>query len=159
MFDKYSPKNQALILTQCPHATDVRKFSDWNKAGYKIVKGSKAIKIWIPRSGKARPTEAGMATGQAESERTYWVLRGVLFDISQVEPAPQNTGKQANRVKATIAAAAQDAEYDVYVNAIGSMPSPPSFTEWQQVQRETALMWDEPLNAYDAASPVGAFSL
>jgi hypothetical protein len=31
------------------------------------------------------------------------------------------------------------------------MDNPPSFTEWQQVQREAALMWEESLNSYDVA--------
>jgi hypothetical protein len=41
----------------------------------------------------------------------------------------------------------------VYVNSIGNMSSPPSFEEWQRVQREAALAWDEPLNAYDVEPP------
>jgi hypothetical protein len=155
---QYSPKNQALILTQCPHATDVRKMSDWNKAGMKVVKGEKAIRLWMPKRGKARPTEAGLATGQAETERQYFILVAKFFDISQVEPAPANTGKQARRVAATIRQAAQDAEYDIYCDNIAGMDNPPSFTEWQQVQREAALAWEEADNVHDAPMPEPRFT-
>jgi hypothetical protein len=144
--NQYSAKNQALILTQCPHATDVRSMGNWNKAGFRIVKGSKAIRIFGPARRGVSTTE-GDDGKLLETVRTYKMVN--VFDISQVEPAPQNTGKQARRVAATIQQAAQDAEYDLYCDNIAGMDTPPSFDEWQRVQQEAALMWDESLNAYD----------
>jgi hypothetical protein len=139
--NQYSAKNQQLILTQCPEATDCRPLREWNKAGMKVIKGSKAIQIWKP---KPRDTEE-------RDDTRYRFIRVNVFDISQVEPTAQNTGKQAHRVAATIRAAAQDAEYDLYCDNIAGMDTPPSFEEWQRVQQEAALMWDESLNSYDVA--------
>jgi hypothetical protein len=131
---QYSAKNQQLILTQCPEATNCKGMRAWNKEGRQVVKGSKALRIFTP---------SGMA---------------FVFDISQTEPAPANTGKQARRVTATIRQAAQDAEYDVYCDNIAGMDNPPSFTEWQQVQREAALAWEEADNVHDAPMPEPRFT-
>ena len=47
-FYDYSPRNILLIQEQCPHATCVASISTWNKKGFRVKKGAKAIKILCP---------------------------------------------------------------------------------------------------------------
>lgn len=53
-FYKYSPANQMLIKWQAPDARYVASFTEWNKRGYTIKKGSKAIRVWAPTSYKKK---------------------------------------------------------------------------------------------------------
>jgi hypothetical protein len=47
----YSPKKQERILSQCPHASDVRGFRAWIDAGRVVMKGQKGIRIVAPVMG------------------------------------------------------------------------------------------------------------
>lgn len=46
---RYSLGNLMLIFDQCPHASCLKTFVAWSKAGYKVNKGEKAIAILQPR--------------------------------------------------------------------------------------------------------------
>ena len=48
-FHEYSLNNLILIFSQYPNASRVAGFKTWEKLGFKILKGSKAIKILAPR--------------------------------------------------------------------------------------------------------------
>lgn len=114
---QYSPKNQEWIKRQLPTATECRSMHQWNQLGFRVIKGTKALKIASP-SG----------------------LRNT-FDVSQVEPAPQNTGKQARRVSGNLAEARAIAEYDAYSDALTNGLDM-DFTQWLDVQRSAALATD-----------------
>jgi hypothetical protein len=49
-FHAYSLANQLLIAMQCPQAARVAGFRAWQKLGYCVRKGEKAIRIWVPIS-------------------------------------------------------------------------------------------------------------
>ena len=51
-FYNYSQNNQILIYTQMPTATKVAGFKAWESLGFKINKGSKALKILAPQQYK-----------------------------------------------------------------------------------------------------------
>lgn len=51
-FYNYSQNNQILIYTQMPTATRVAGFKSWESLGFKINKGSKALKILAPQQYK-----------------------------------------------------------------------------------------------------------
>jgi antirestriction protein ArdC len=82
-FRRYSLSNVLLILTQCPHATQVAGYRKWQEFGRQVAKGQKAIKI-LGYSPK-KITEKDEATGE---ERTRTVVRFPVlsvFDVSQTE--------------------------------------------------------------------------
>ncbi|MDP9870382.1 MULTISPECIES: ArdC family protein [Streptosporangium] len=97
---KYSLNNTLFLRTQMPEATDVRPLSEWNKLGRTVIKGSKSLKVWAPRTKKADTmtvTETDAATGQEteitlisgfDSTRFFLVP---VFDISQTEGEPVPT--------------------------------------------------------------------
>ncbi|WP_052008632.1 ArdC-like ssDNA-binding domain-containing protein [Listeria aquatica] len=47
-FPNYSAKNQQLIYSQMPGATGVGSFAYFKKQGLSVLKGQKAIKIFVP---------------------------------------------------------------------------------------------------------------
>ena len=51
-FYNYSQNNQILIYTQMPTATRVAGFKAWESLGFKINRGSKALKILAPQQYK-----------------------------------------------------------------------------------------------------------
>lgn len=74
-FYDYSPRNILLIQEQCPHATCVASISTWNKKGFRVKKGAKAIKILCP-------IKYVDSTGKEKLNFRF----GNVFDISQVTP-------------------------------------------------------------------------
>lgn len=80
-FERYSVRNQLLVLMQCPHATQVAGFKAWKDQGRVVRKGQKAIMIFGPASSKVVKDEE---TGE---ERTIKFPPPVVsvFDISQTD--------------------------------------------------------------------------
>lgn len=72
---KYSARNCARIFAACPHATEVRGFHEWIKAGRAVQKGQKGIKILAPVT---RKTDSG--------ESVVNVKPAYVFDVSQTAP-------------------------------------------------------------------------
>ncbi len=72
-----SVKNSCLALMQCPTATVLGGFVQWGKAGRKVVKGSKAIGIFLPCNAKVSE-ETGEPGG------IFFRVVNV-FDIGQTE--------------------------------------------------------------------------
>ena len=75
--ERYSPLNQLLILTQCPHVTEVHGYVEWQQLGYQVRKGETAIAIRAPHTKQA---EDGEEAGKVGFHRAY------VFDRSQVDP-------------------------------------------------------------------------
>lgn len=73
-FYSYSSRNVLLIYSQMPGATNVASFTLWNKLGYRVKKGEKAIKIVCPVKF------IDEVTGEEIIKFRY----GSVFDISQV---------------------------------------------------------------------------
>ncbi len=78
-FHKYSPANALLILSQRPEATRVAGLSTWNRLGYHVRAGEKAIWIWAPILRKGVDT----ATGE-EGETLVGFRPAPVFDASQL---------------------------------------------------------------------------
>lgn len=82
-FHDYSFRNTVLIFLQCPHATRVAGYTDWQKLGRYPKRGESSIKIIAPHFIKVRNEETG------EDER---VLNGYhqasVFDVSQTDGKP-----------------------------------------------------------------------
>lgn len=85
-FPKYSFNNTIMILLQCPHATYVANYRQWQKLGRYVKKGETAIKIWQPRFLKQENDD-----GELESVFAGFRLTSV-FDISQTDGKPIDTG-------------------------------------------------------------------
>ena len=79
-FNRYSVNNALLLTAQCPKASRLATFEEWQKRGAQVEKGSKAIMLLEP--GKEFQREDG------SSGVVYNVKK--VFDISQTNaPAPQ----------------------------------------------------------------------
>ena len=80
--ERYSPLNQLLIVTQCPHATDVAGYVAWQERGYQVRKGEPGIAIRAPHERK--PTEERREGEEGRSSVGFH--RAYVWDISQVAP-------------------------------------------------------------------------
>lgn len=91
-FHRYSLGNLLLILSQCPTATRVAGFRQWQAKGRQVRKGERAIRIfgYAQKKITAEQTE-GEKTEQAETTEdgqkviTYYPVLSV-FDIGQTDP-------------------------------------------------------------------------
>lgn len=83
-FHRYSWSNVALILAQCPGATQVAGYNAWLRMHRYVLRGEKAIKIIVPMRKKVESSD-----GEEESKLFFGV--GNVFDVSQTdgEPLPQ----------------------------------------------------------------------
>ena len=75
-FDRFSETNKILILHQRDTATDLESYNGWKNRGYCVRHGEHSIRLYAPHP---RATDA---------EKTGFHFMHV-FDISQVEPEPQ----------------------------------------------------------------------
>ena len=135
---QYSPKNQMFLTAQAaergmPPITDVRSCKAWNAAGRSIIKGEKALRVWIPKRGKAIP--ADLSTMTETQEREYFV-RGPVFDISQTKPAAPRHRKAAQSARTEHA---YDEAWTDYASAIesGEIPADLDFADWYELRRDS----------------------
>ena len=80
-FHNYSYGNIVLIMLQNPNASQVASFTTWNRLGFKIKKGAKALKILCPVKYNTIVEEDGE---EVVKNHLYFKL-GNVFDITQVE--------------------------------------------------------------------------
>ncbi|MDP9363117.1 MAG: ArdC-like ssDNA-binding domain-containing protein [Chloroflexota bacterium] len=78
-FHKYSPANALLITSQCPEATRVAGLTTWNRLGYRVRAGERAIWIWAPVLRKG----VDHATGE-DGETLVGFRPAPVFDASQL---------------------------------------------------------------------------
>jgi len=94
-FYNYSFSNTVLIWFQLPKAERVAGFKKWNELGYKIKKGSKAIRIFAPRTYKYivvndkkitfRNMTAEQKSRKEEHHEEIYFVPVNVFDVSQTE--------------------------------------------------------------------------
>jgi hypothetical protein len=77
----YSAKNQERILTQCPHASEVRGFHAWLKAGRVVMKGQKGVRIFAPDA---------VDDGKISTVKNVYV-----FDVTQTQELPARAERAA----------------------------------------------------------------
>ena len=150
---QYSPKNQMFLTAQAaergmPPITDVRPFKAWKAAGRSIIKGEKALRVWIPKRGKAIP--ADLSTMTEAQEREYFV-RGPVFDISQTQPTKPSAKRQREQQSIRSEHRHEQAWTD-YAQAIesGDIPAELDFADWYELREETIRV------AAGCASTIGA---
>ena len=94
-FHKYSLNNMLLIYSQMPKAEKVAGFATWNKLGFKVKKGSKAIDIIARKEykyilrGEEKIFYNKMTDEEKKNTKEHRILPKYdmvkVFDISQVE--------------------------------------------------------------------------
>ncbi len=79
--------NVLLILSQCPTATRVAGFRQWQAKGRQVRKGERAIRVFGFAQKKVTNDEDGSAetSGEGQKVRTYYPMLSV-FDIGQTDP-------------------------------------------------------------------------
>jgi len=90
-FPNYSLSNRLLISAQNPEAVQVASYKKWeSEFNRKPRKGEKAIKIRIPRTIKQKDTNGNEILNDKGQPLTYtfFILRGVLFDVKQTDGDP-----------------------------------------------------------------------
>ncbi|MDP9368327.1 MAG: ArdC-like ssDNA-binding domain-containing protein, partial [Chloroflexota bacterium] len=110
-FHRYSPANALLILSQRPEASRVAGLSTWNRLGYRVRAGEKAIWIWAPVLRKVEDNVTG-----EERETLVGFRPAPVFDASQLAnldeqplpspftPLPDDVEELYRRVRASIEA-------------------------------------------------------
>lgn len=85
-FHRYSANNTIAIFLQCPTATRVASFTDWQKLGRSIRKGEKGIRIIAPHTYK----DIDPQTGEEKQYLAFHLTH--CFDVSQTtgKPLPQH---------------------------------------------------------------------
>ncbi len=82
-FHQYSVNNLLLIRLQCPHATAVAGFRQWQSRGRQVRRGEMAIRIFGFAKRK-RVVEGGPPGAGGQEEQVYFPPVSV-FDISQTD--------------------------------------------------------------------------
>ncbi len=82
-FHRYSLGNVLLILSQCPEATRVAGFRQWQARGRQVRKGERAIKIFGYSTKRIEAEDD--AEDEGATTRVYYPVLSV-FDISQTDP-------------------------------------------------------------------------
>lgn len=109
--DRYSTANVLLIYKQCPEATQLKDFGDWEKDGVRITKGAKSISI-------LEPVEYTRQDGST----------GISFNVKKVFDVSQTNGKRqsaptVNRDPRSLVALMLDTA-PVNVESTSELPSP-----------------------------------
>lgn len=75
--------NVYLIALQCPGATIVGGFKQWQKVGRAVHKGEHGLMIWVPAGvRKGEPEQTAPAEGETESGDLRFIM-ATVFDVSQ----------------------------------------------------------------------------
>jgi hypothetical protein len=119
-------------------------------AGRSVIKGEKALRVWIPKRGKAVPADLSTMT---EAQQREYFVRGPVFDISQTkECAPRHRAAGETDRRHAAEFDAMDRAFAEYHAAIesGDIPADLEFDIWYELREETRLaaLIAEPV-AYD----------
>lgn len=83
---RYSFRNSALIFAQCPHATDVRGFGQWQKCGRQVRKGERGIRILAPNTFTPLDGNGEPQKDEHGNEKRITTFKPIsVFDISQTD--------------------------------------------------------------------------
>lgn len=85
-FARYSVRNQLLIWSQNPDATDVAGFHEWKKRGRMVRKGEHGIQILAPV-----PYVVEREDGETEQRMSF--KTATVFDVSQTVDLPAPADK------------------------------------------------------------------
>ena len=84
--------NTYLVILQCPGATVLGGFKQWQKHGRSVRKGEHGAMIWVPCGGRKNDSPldgsnsvSAVTDGQPTGESDSRFIVGTIFDISQTE--------------------------------------------------------------------------
>ena len=87
-----SPGNTYLVILQCPGATVLGGFKQWQKHGRSVRNGEHGAMIWVPCGGRKSATPldgsnsvSAVVDGESAGESDSRFIVGTIFDISQTE--------------------------------------------------------------------------
>ena len=98
-----SPYNQNLLHFQMPTVSVVGGFSQWAKLDRHVLKGSRALSIWVPIRGKSPEANTPESTSlvphgteptDAETRSGAFTL-GSVFDITQTETSAERDHRRS----------------------------------------------------------------
>ncbi|MFG2847462.1 ArdC-like ssDNA-binding domain-containing protein [Kitasatospora sp. NPDC048296] len=95
---RFSANNMILVLMQCPQATAVCTYKQWQERGRQVVKGEKSIRIWAPITSKksdkrGKESEDFAIEEDGGEHRPKGFMLVPRFDASQTEPMWQHNPK------------------------------------------------------------------
>ncbi|MET9402644.1 ArdC-like ssDNA-binding domain-containing protein [Kitasatospora sp. NPDC002965] len=92
---RFSANNIFLILTQCPHATAVCTYKQWQERGRQVMLNQKSLRIFAPITAKKKGQEADDVPSEEEGGegRPKGYMLVPRFDASQTEPMWQHKPK------------------------------------------------------------------
>ena len=97
-FPNYSYRNLILLLSQCPHATQVKGFRGWLAVGRAVRAGEKGIRIIAPFVKEDAKFEENI--DDVDTDANVDVFRRIsVFDISQTDGADSLPGISASPVQ------------------------------------------------------------
>lgn len=82
-FEGYSARNAKLIAMQCPTATDVAAYGEWQSRGRQVRKGAHGIRIIKPAGSWTKKTEG--ENGDETEEHLRFAAVSV-FDVTMTDP-------------------------------------------------------------------------
>lgn len=130
-FHCYSPNNVALILAQCPDATQIAGYRTWQALGRQVRRGESAIKIIVPMPIRQREAEGPDQDQLRDGEGSVRLRFGVgnVFDVSQTDgealpdvAVPMLEGDDGGILYDDLARMAH--EDDIRIDRTDQLPSP-----------------------------------
>lgn len=127
-FHHYSVKNQNLIQSQYPGAKAVASFKHFSDMGFRVNKGEKAIKIFVPtpvtffNRGEERVSltnataaeKRAIQQGQLQTYRATYYKLGNVFDINQTNAQEKDLPELfPNKFRALEGTGKEDAVFDI----------------------------------------------
>jgi hypothetical protein len=99
---RYSFTNMMLIMWQCPTATNVAGYGQWQEKGRQVRKGAKSIAIY--GYATKRITEKDEETGAKTEKRIAFYPIRYVFDVADTEPITEDMleGIKAKNPKAKV---------------------------------------------------------
>ncbi|WP_127354470.1 ArdC family protein [Actinacidiphila soli] len=90
-FHRYSFRNMLLLLSQCPHATQVAGYREWQRRERHVRPGERAVWILAPMTLRDSDSDAAKGSADQDDERRRVLYRPVpVWDITQTD---RNDGK------------------------------------------------------------------
>ncbi|MCC9309883.1 ssDNA-binding domain-containing protein [Kitasatospora sp. RB6PN24] len=106
---RYSFRNWLLILQQCPHATAVASYDEWQRQGRQVRRGEKSLTIFAGMTIKKRDEDGKPATDEDGKPETFTRFRTTpVFDISQTDPIEDATAAPLVTIGAKVTGAVPD---------------------------------------------------
>lgn len=96
--------NCCLLALQCPAATIVGGFKQWQRQGRAVTKGEHGFMIWVPIGGKKSDGASTLASAEGTEPDETRFLMATIFDVSQTHEIESSVPEvSANMLEAVAA--------------------------------------------------------